>query len=468
MPFTYRSCLIFSWRLIPYDFSSHNQRQHNRKLCGEFELMRFVCRNAARGAALCAAFVSLAACVTVPTPSRPKDVDLKTDLQKPTHPSINASVLTDASVLDYSFAASIDPNVETLTRLESSYTVTLAEDEERLRIGDTVSAAGSWGSTVRYGGVQFGTRLTPNDDVLQSQRLATSGIAVMPTAADALLAAISDTETLLSRQSLSISTPKINDQNAVNIVANDSFGRSESMSAPLVAGARLVDSGCSDFSVGLGKVRRDFAVSSNDYGPLFANTTVACAAPLGFTIEGHGEYLAEEVAALGLGVARRIGPIGTASFAFASSDTEIGSGWLARVGFEHQGSLLNLAVRSRVQSREFREVGSVWVDDPIMRRNLASVGVNISDQASVALAYAAQTTWERERADIFSLNQKMTVGRGSIMMSAGHSFADDVGSTFFLSYKRPFGAPARRARFDESDLELMEVAVSKKALSSGG
>src|SRR5690606_39330858 len=121
-------------------------------------------------------------------------------------------------------------------------------------------------------------------------------------------------------------------------------------------------------------------------------------APLGFTSEGPGECLADPAAALGLGLARRLGTLGTASVAFASSETDLGSGWLARVGFEHRSSLLNFAIRTRVQSRAFREVANVWVEDPIMRRNLASVGLNVGDGASVALAYAEQTTWERERA----------------------------------------------------------------------
>lgn len=403
------------------------------------------------------------------TPSAPKDVALKTDLQKPKEPSINARVLTDTSVLDYSIAASIDPTAERMTRLESRYTVNIAGAEEQLRIGDTVSSAGLWGSTVRFGGLQFGTRTKPREDVLYAERLATSGMAVLPTAADALLASISDGETLFSRQSLSLSgAPKINDHNTVNFVARDSFGRSEAMSVPLIAPTRLIDSGCSEFALGIGKVREDYAFTSNDYGPAFADTTVACAAPLGFTIEGHGEYLADQVSALGLGLARRLGSIGTASIAFASSETEIGSGWLARVGFEHQSSLLNFAIRTRMQSREFREVGSIWVEDPIMRRNLASVGVNVGDSASLALAYAAQTTWERERADILSLNQKLNVGRGSILMTAGHSFADDIGSSIFLSYKRPFGTPARRASFDASDLQLIEVTVGRQPSSDGG
>ncbi len=405
----------------------------------------------------------LCACVSVPAP--PRDVAVKTDLNRPKNPAINARVLTDASVLDYSFAASIDPKQETLTRLQSTYTLKLSEDAEQVRVGDTVSSAGLWGSSVRYGGVQFGTRLKPNADVLQSERLATSGIAVLPTAADALFASIDSNRALWSQQNLSVSgAPKITDQNALNLVAQDSLGHSEALSAPLVAQARLVESGCSDFSLGFGKVRRDFAVTSNDYGPLFANTTIACAAPLGFTIEGHGEYLDEQVAALGFGLARRVGGIGTASLAVASSETEIGTGWLARVGFEHQSSLLNFALRSRIQSREFREVGSVWVEDPIMRRNLASIGVNVSEGAALAVAYAAQTTWQRERVDMLSLNQKMNLGQGSIMMTAGHSLVENIGSSVFLSYKRPFGTSTRTARFDASDLEMLEVTVGKRGM----
>lgn len=407
-----------------------------------------------------------AGCVSAPPV--PDDVAVRTDLQKPKQPSINARVLTDRSVLDYSFAASLDPNDDRVTRLESRYTLQLPDAEEQIRIGDTVSTAGLWGSTVRYGGVQFGTRTSPNEDVLYSEKLATSGIAVLPTAADALFASIGSSASVLSHQSLSLGGRNINDRNAVSFVASDSFGRSEALSAPLVAPTRLVESGCSDFAVGVGKVREDYAFTSNGYGPTFANTTVVCAAPLGFTIEGHGEYLADEVAAFGIGLARRLGAIGTASVAVASSDTQIGSGWLARVGFEHQSSLLNFAVRTRLQSPEFREVGTVWVEDPIMRRNLASVGVNVGERASIAIAYAEQTTWDRERADIFSLNQKMSVGRGSVVVTAGHSLAEDIGSSFFLSYKRPFGAPPRRAHFDASDLELLEVAVGKQQSSEGG
>ena len=161
-----------------------------------------------------------------------------------------------------------------------------------------------WGSSVRYGGMQFGTRTGARADVI-----AIRGSRPRPRgAADGRGL---DVHVAEGR------TTTLNDQDVAAI------------SAPTIASTRLVSDGCSDFAVGVGKVRRDYAMLSNEYGPLFANTTVACAAPLGFTVEGHGEYLEDDLTALGVGLARQVGPVGTASVAFASSRTVAGtSGWL--------------------------------------------------------------------------------------------------------------------------------------------
>lgn len=404
--------------------------------------------------------LGLAACGSTPTVQRPEAVAVKAGKTTTQYSSVNASVLNDASVLDYSFAASLDPRAETLTRLESSYTQNVAVVEQ-VRVGDTISSSGMWGSSVRYGGMQLGTATTPRADVIASRDLATSGVAVLPTVADAWLATADDAKSQLSRQNVSVGGAKVSGANALSFVASDALGRADAITAPIIASALLVERGCNDFSLGVGKVRRDYAVTSNDYGPMFANTTVTCGAPLGFTVEGHGEYLADEVAALGLGVARRIGPLGTASVAFAQSRADLGEGWLARFGFEHQNPLFNVMVRSRIQSREFREIGSAVSADPIMQRNLASVGVNLGASSKLALAYAAQTSWERERTNLIALSQSTAVGRGSLSMSAGHSLAENVGSSVFISYKRPFGALSRRSPVDEVTLDLLDQVLTQ-------
>ena len=400
---------------------------------------------------------SLSGCA-VPTVSEPETVAVRASSLNPAYSSVNAQVLSEAGEVDYSFAASLepeDPQVDTLTRLQSSYTQQMGEDES-LRVGDAVSSVGMWGTSVRYGGMQFGTRSETRDDVIDSGQLASSGMAVLPTVADALFASAADAGTSLSQRNLSVNRSLPSGGEGWNLAVKDALGHSQSIAGPMIAGTRLVQEGCSDFSVGFGKVREDYALTSNEYGPMFANTTVACGAPLGFTVEGHGEYLADQVAALGFGIARRIGPLGTASVAFAQSNAENGSsGWMSKVGFEHTNSMFNVMLRSRFQSREFRDIGSVSQNDPIMQRDLASVGVNMAERASLSVAYATQTTWARERTNLIAIQQSMGVGRGTMSMSAGHSLADNFGSSVFISYNRPFGVKRpMRATLDELDLHM--------------
>ena len=378
--------------------------------------------------------VALSACVAAPSDEL-ETVAVHASKLTPEHSSFNARVLSDAVKVEHSFTASLDPNVEPLTRLESAYTQQIGSDSaQRIRVGDTVSTAGMWGSTVRYGGMQFGTRTGARADVITNSEQASPGLAVLPTVEQSLFTSLRARSTDLAEQDVA------------------------AVAAPTIASTRLVAAGCSDFSVGLGKVRRDYALLSNEYGPLFANTTVACAVPLGFTIEGHGEYLDDDVAALGVGLARQVGPLGTASAAFASSRTVAGnSGWLARFGFEHTNELFNVALRSQIQSREFRDIGAAVLSDPVMQRDLASVGLNVTDRTNLSLAYATQTTWERVRVDVIALKQSVSVGRGALSMSAGHSFSENFGSSLFISYKRPLGlsTPAR-SPIREFDLETID------------
>ena len=378
--------------------------------------------------------VALSACVAAPS-DQLEPVAVHASKLTPEHSSFNARVLSDAVKVEHSFTASLDPKVEPLTRLESAYTQQIGSDSgQRIRVGDTVSTAGMWGSSVRYGGMQFGTRTGARADVITNSELATPGLAVLPTVEETLFTSLGDRNTALAEQDVG------------------------SVVAPTIAATRLVAEGCSDFSVGVGKVRRDYALVSNEYGPLFANTTVACAVPLGFTIEGHGEYLDDDVAALGVGLARQVGPVGTASAAFASSRTVAGiSGWLARFGFEHSNELFNVALRSQIQSREFRDIGGVVLADPVMQRDLASIGLNVTNRTNLSLAYATQTTWERVRVDVIALKQSVSVGRGALSMSAGHSFSENFGSSLFLSYKRPLGlSTPTRSPIREFDLDTID------------
>ena len=85
-------------------------------------------------------------------------------------------------------------------------------------------------------------------------------------------------------------------------------------------------------------------------------------------------------------------------------------------------------------------------------------GVNVTDGANLALAYATQTTWERVRVDVIALKQSVRVGRGALSMSAGHSFEENFGSSLFISYQRPLGLQtSARSPIREFDMNMIDA-----------
>jgi outer membrane usher protein len=287
--------------------------------------------------------------------------------------------------------------------------------------------------------VQFGTP-DPRADVVASRRLATPGIAVLPSTADALLSSARGSSSLGAEGWSTSGSTRLVGANTVSFIAQDALGRTQVITQPLLAKTVLADPGCSSFSMGIGKVREDYALQSNQYGAVFANTTVRCGLSRKLTLETHGEYLEGQTAAYGVDLASKVGTVGLASAAVASSHGEGESGWLAKIGFEHSNSLFDLALRTRLQSRGFREAAAQGATDPVVQQTLASVGLKLNDAHNLALAYAAQTTAIGERADVLALTQSMHMGAyGAFSMTAGHSVAQGQDSSVYLFYSRPFG-----------------------------
>ena len=114
-----------------------------------------------------------------------------------------------------------------------------------------------------------------------------------------------------------------------------------------------------------------------------------------------------------------------------------------------------------VKEQNFRDINSLTLSESIMQRDLASVGINVADGANLSLAYATQTTWARERANLVALRQSLSVGSGSLSFSAGHSVVEHIGSSLFISYQRPFGIARReRSPVQEFDLEMLAQPLS--------
>lgn len=367
---------------------------------------------------------------------------VSTQLVAPTATSLSASLPTIGGGFNTSGIASYDPKNPNLLRLESAWSLAREDSPQLLRVGDAVSQAGSFGSAVRFAGLQYGTAFETRSDLFNSDRLALAGVSVLPSAADAMFAPVSNTtKETLKQRGLSVSgKAAVAGENALAFSARDAAGQRATFTRALMAKQTAAEIGCKKYSVGIGRARENYAIESNQYGALYANTNVACGTDNGYTIEAHGEYLAGHAGLAGVGVMRSVGVLGLASVAVAASQASSDSGWLVKAGLQRSNDWLDVSLRARMQSPEFRELGTVRSSDPMVTRMLASVGAKLSDNNSLAIAYANQTTVTAQRADVVAMTQTIQLGKkgskGKLSIVADRAVNKDTASSLMLSYVR--------------------------------
>jgi outer membrane usher protein len=387
-----------------------------------------------RGTAVAGALLAALALAT--SARAAEEVRLSHKYLSRTTSAFDAAVTTELGQLESTAIASINPANPSLVRLESAFTVSPEGWRTRLKLGDSTSDAGAWGSAVRFAGVHFSTGLDMRQDLLYAPRLALTGAAIVPTTADAMLAAASATAPGLSGRGLSAgrATP-----GAAGLALNayDAAGRSTSLTRSLVAKPRLVDEGCNAYSFSLGRVRENYALEDTGYGALFANSTVLCGLGGGRALEAHGEFLAGDAALAGVSLSQQISTHGTATIAAAASDNLQGKGYALQLGLQREIEDFSFGLQARVQTPEYRDLGQGEVEDAIAQRMLASIARRFNDRAVLSLAYAMQRTYGLERADVLGVTQTLKFrSGGSVSIGAHHSMNDRSYSSFNVNFAR--------------------------------
>lgn len=387
----------------------------------------------------CAALiVGCAPSFAAPDPTE-DEFALRSEQFSKTSSAVRAAVPIQDSWVDTTAIASLDSRAGNFVRLESAFSLPLDDSAKRLRVGDSVSHPGMMGNAVRFAGLQFGTASSSRTDLLDASRLALSGTAIVPTAVDAMLAGKAKSTDRFAGRGLALQRAPQLQANGLSFAATDSVGQTNSFNRTLLPKYIAPSSGCDNYSVGVGRARVDYALTSNSYGPWFANSTVVCGLDSGLAMEAHGEFLAGETGVAGLSLFRPVGALGTASVSVATSDNERGSGWLLRVGLQHSNELFDLNLRAHKQSVDYREVGATIDGDSVAQRIIASAGAQVTSRSMLSLAYINQTTHGLQQTNTLAVSNKIELGsRGAISIAAqravdGKEFND---SSVTMSYSK--------------------------------
>jgi outer membrane usher protein len=329
-------------------------------------------------------------------------------------------VFAGAGVLTSTTVARYGNDDNQLVRLDTTYTRDFPATLETLNLGDDISDGGSWGNAVRYAGVRWSRNFGLRPDLLTTPLLATSGTATVPSTVDVFVNNQLVTSSQLPPGPFVIDRlPTVSGTGDVSVVVRDALGREEVLTQSFYSSVTLLSQGLSQYSVNLGKIRDNYALESNDYGPMLGEASYRRGITDAFTLEGHAEYLAGDSHAAGLNAAFGLGQIGVINFTGANGGDSSGSGWLSGVGFEHRGTNTSFVASSMWAGSEFSQVGEAL--DPAMRmrqRSLLQTGMGLGSFGSLSLAYVRQTYRDSPTQQTLGLTHSIRLGRvGSLNLT---------------------------------------------------
>jgi len=318
-----------------------------------------------------------------------------------------AGVLTSTAVARY---GSSDNQ---LVRLDTTYTRDFPATLETLNLGDAISDGASWGNAVRYAGVRWSRNFGLRPDLLTTPLLATSGTATVPSTVDVFVNNQLVTSSQLPPGPFIIDRlPTVSGTGDVSVVVRDALGREQVLTQSFYSSVTLLAQGLSQYSINLGKIRDDYALESNQYGPMLGEVSYRRGITDAITLEGHAEYLSGDSHAAGLNAAFGIGRIGVINFTAANGGDSSGSGWLRGVGLEHRGTNTSVIANSLWAGSDFSQVGEPL--DPAMRmrqRSLLQTGMGLGRFGSLSLAYVRQTYRDSPTQQTLGLTHSISFGR---------------------------------------------------------
>jgi len=159
-----------------------------------------------------------------------------------------------------------------------------------LTLGDAIGHSGSWGRSVRFAGIGYGSNFGLRDDFVPFPLPAFHGESALPTTAELFINGERRESVALRPGPFQLADlPAVSGAGEARLVTRDLLGRQQVVTLPFYATQALLRPGLSDYQVEAGFVRRDFGLASNDYGKGFASVNYRYGMTPSWTFEARGE-----------------------------------------------------------------------------------------------------------------------------------------------------------------------------------
>ncbi|MDA9911350.1 fimbria/pilus outer membrane usher protein [Amylibacter sp.] len=330
-------------------------------------------------------------------------------------------------------------------RLESTWTRDKPMELTRLRFGDAISGASSWGGAVRFGGVQWATDFSLQPGFMASPRPEISGESSLPSTVELYVDNLLRMRREVPSGPFTIQDlPVINGQGDAQLVVRDILGREQVITQPFFTSSRLLKQGLQSYSYELGFVRRDFGIDSNNYGRLMAVGTHRLGFTEKFTSEVHGELLGNQQS-VGLAGVFLSPLMGILSGSLAMSNSKKGVGGLLGFGFQHQSGNFSVGVNTQLTSRNFAKLG--MQSEKLAPQHISQMVVKMAtnDFGSFAVNYTQQALRDLEEQKSVSASYVSEVaGIGNLSASLTRYLSGEAKTVFGLNFSMNLDLGKRR------------------------
>jgi outer membrane usher protein len=323
-------------------------------------------------------------------------------------------------------------------RLDTTWTQDRPGELASLRLGDAIGGAGSWGRSVRFGGIQKATNFATQPGFISFPLPGLSGEAVLPSTVDLYVNDALRMRREVPTGPFSIQDlPVVTGRGEARLVVRDLLGREQVISQPYYASPRLLQQGLHDYSYESGFIREDFGFASNEYGRFMAAGTHRLGLTDRLTGELRGELLRDQQT-LGTSGAWLWPDAGVFTASLAGSRGSGGSGELLGAGFERQTRQLSFGGNIQVATEHFAQLGLLPGQPAPKQLSQAFVGYSSGVYGSIGLSYTHQAFRDRDEVELVNASYSLSLGKlGFLSLSVLRFLTVDAKTAVSLTVTLP-------------------------------